>query len=370
VEQAARRRATKGWSRGNPRIAVGTGCGWAQRETLWWTVSGRNAIEKAQRNDIKKDPRNDIEKASEVTSIPRHAEYDDWKLIDYLALLWPQRSQRILTELFAAGRVRSAGRPVGARRKVGELSDLEVHGSLEGLPSIPLPETDDEGKPEVEIPILHEDSRLLVLAKPAGIPVVPDRDKGSGSCLGFLIQRELTARTSKGVADFLRYRVVHRIDRVTSGLVLVAKTPESERILAGHFEHRRIKKEYLAILSGVVEPARFTVACPIATGRKGKMRAQLGGRSALTHFDVKERFDERTLVRARPVTGRTHQIRVHAWAAGHPLVGDPLYGPGGPESILLHSHRYELPQSWEEPRVFECPLPKKLAAAVGKNGEL
>jgi RluA family pseudouridine synthase len=299
----------------------------------------------------------------------RHAEYADWRLIDYLALLWPQRSRRILTELFAAGRVRSVGRPVGARRKVGELSTLELQGSLEDLPTIPLPETDDQGKPEVEIPILHEDSRLLVLAKPAGIPVVPDRDKGTGSCLGFLIQRELTQRASKPVADFIRYRVVHRIDRVTSGLVLVAKTPESERLLAGDFEHRRIRKEYLAILSGVVAPARFTVVCPIAVGRKGKMRAQLKGRKALTHFDVKERFQDRTLVRARPVTGRTHQIRVHAWAAGHPLDGDPLYGSGSAETILLHAHRYELPESWAEPRLFECPLPEKFAAVAEKNTE-
>jgi len=304
-----------------------------------------------------------------MTVISRHPEYDDWKLIDYLALLWPQRSRRVLTELFASGRVRSAGRPVGARRKVGELSDLELQGNLEDLPSIPLPEPADEGQPELEIPILHEDSRLLVLAKPAGIPVVPDRDKGAGSCLGFLIQRELTARTSKQVADFVRYRVVHRIDRITSGLVLVAKTPESERLLAGDFERRRIRKEYLAILSGVVEPARFTVVCPIAVGRKGKMRAQLKGRRALTHFDVKERFRDRTLVVARPVTGRTHQIRVHAWAAGHPLDGDPLYGSEGSEAILLHAHRYELPESWAEPRVFECPLPETFAAAVGKNGE-
>src|SRR5262249_23641976 len=130
------------------------------------------------------------------------------------------------------------------------------------------------------------------------------------------------------------------------------------------------------LLSGVVEPARFTVHCPVVPGRKGKMRAAPWpegepSRDALTEFDVVERFLAFTLVCARPVTGRTHQIRVHAWAAGHSLAVDPLYGRKekfeGVERLTLHALRYELPETWGEPRSFECPLAEDLKAAIDQN---
>ncbi len=308
--------------------------------------------------------------------VPLHAELRSWPLIDYLGLLWPDRSHRALLDLFARGRVRSGGKPVGARRPVGELSDLALAGSLDDVASIYLGE--DETDTAGNLRILHEDHRLIALSKPSGLPVVPDREKRAGSVLGFLIRRELAARTSKPPGEYLRYRVVHRIDRLTSGLVIVAKTPEAERQLALDFERRQVKKEYLAILAGVVEPACLAVNCPVVPGRKGKMRAEPAGkgkrgsgRSALTELEVLERFRDFTLVRAMPLTGRTHQIRVHAWAAGHPLAIDPLYGarPAGPrppaiDRLTLHALRYELPETWEAPRVFVCPPPRDFEAAV------
>ncbi|MBI4605181.1 MAG: RluA family pseudouridine synthase [Planctomycetes bacterium] len=302
--------------------------------------------------------------------LPLHPELGSWTVLDYLALLWPDVAQRAIQGLFAQGRIRSGERPVAAGRPVGELQDLVLVGSLDGVPRMYL------GNPTARlgIEILHEDARLVAVTKPSGVPVVPDREKALGSVLGFLVRRELEARRAKSPADYVRCRIVHRIDRWTSGLVLVARTPEAERRLSADFEGRRVKKEYLAILRGVVAPARIAVSCPVVPGRKGKMRAELreGAGGALTELDVLERFDGFTLVRARPLTGRTHQIRVHAWAAGHPLAVDPLYGARGEalpappaiERLTLHAHRCELPGDWEEPRAFECPPPADFQAAL------
>lgn len=309
--------------------------------------------------------------------IPRYAEFEGLMLLDYLAVLWPDRSRRVLEGLFASGRIRSADRPVSPRRLLGDVVDLSLAGSLEDVERIPVdpfPTGEKGDGTQSRVRILEEDSRLVALDKPSGVPVVPDRRAGGESCLGFLIRRELEARSSKPPADFLRYRIVHRIDRLTSGLVLVARTPRTERELAADFEARRISKEYLALLSGSVSPARLRVDCPIVPGRKGKMRAGTGPelkprwpeRSAVTEFEVLERLGDTTLVRARPQTGRTHQIRVHAWVTGHPLAVDPLYGRGkgrwqpervpGLERLSLHALRVTLPSTWEEPRTFECPL--------------
>ena len=306
--------------------------------------------------------------------IPIHASFRGWMIAEYLCVLWPERPRRLIDDLFARGRIRGAGMPVSPRRVLGEIEDLELVGSLEGLPTIFQESAPgEEISPGIEI--LHEDEHLVAIAKPSGVPVIPDRSREGESCLGLLTRRELRARAEKPPEAMIRYRTVHRIDRLTSGLVLFARTPESERRLSAAFEGRRVRKEYLAIARGVVEPATLAVHCPVTPGRKGKMRAAVGpggaaAGDAITDFEVIERFDGFTLVRARPLTGRTHQIRVHAWAAGHPLAVDPLYGAKGgkplPEMrrLSLHAHRYELPEDWGAPRAFESPVPEDFARAL------
>ena len=319
------------------------------------------------------------------SAIPLLPEFRDLTVREYLSLLWPDRSQRTVQGLLAGGRIRSAGKPVGADRRVGDLPDLFLAGGTEDIETIAgsSPSRDAPSGEGPETPgIVHEDARLIALAKPSGLPVVPDRRRSEESCLGFLIRRELEARRTKPPAEYIRPRIVHRLDRLTSGLLMVAKTPDAERSLSADLEHRRVRKEYLALLSGVVEPAMLVVNCPVVPGRKGKMRARATGGpedwsregDARTEFQVLERFDAFTLVRAHPLTGRTHQIRVHAWVAGHPLAIDPLYGKiprGAParelpgiQRLTLHALRYELPESWDEPRAFECPLPGDFQAAL------
>lgn len=308
--------------------------------------------------------------------VPLDDGFRSWPLIEYLGVLWPDRTHKSLEGLFAKERLWSGSRPAGQRHKVGEIAELELRGDIDDVPHIYLGES-----AATNLEILHEDDRLVVVAKPSGLPVVPDRQNAQGSVLGFLIRRELAGRGTKPSSAWIRPRIVHRIDRLTSGLVIAARTPDAERKLAADFEHRRIRKSYLALLDGVVRPARCTVNCPVVPGRKGKMRAELAQGadeakgSALSEFDVLERFAAHTLVCAKPRTGRTHQLRVHAWAAGHPLAVDPVYGvrraapapalaPLWPERLTLHAFRYELPDDWEEPRVFECPVPDDLTRAI------
>lgn len=307
--------------------------------------------------------RTDSELRTDSQKVPIHASFRQLTVIDYLAVVWPERSRKVLLGLFAAGRVKSAGRPVKATAPLATLEGLELVGTP--LDTVPvLDGTRDE--PSGPHPaLLYEDERFAVLDKPVGITVLPAGEGGDESCLAFLIRRELAARASKPPEAFWRYRVVHRLDRVTSGVVLFAKTPEVERRLGEDFKHRRMRKEYRALVSGVVEPARITVGYPLAAGRAGRMRAvtpgRRGAKEASTDFEVVERFRDMTLVRALPRTGRMHQIRVHAQLIGHPLCGDPLYGEetrGLDGAPFLHALRYELPSDWDEPRTFECTLPE------------
>jgi 23S rRNA pseudouridine1911/1915/1917 synthase len=301
--------------------------------------------------------------------LPLSPAFADWTVGEYLAVLFPLLPRSSLSELFAAGRVRSEGLAVARDRRVGDISDL----SLSAGPRPPREIFAPGG--ECGIEILFEDGLVTALSKPAGIPVVPDRGGGLGSCLGFLIRRELDARRTKSLESYIRPRIVHRIDRFTSGVVLVARTPAAERALGDLFERRRVVKEYIALVRAAVAAARITVSCPIREGRKGRMRAGPEGLDAETRFDVLERYGSFTLVRVQPRSGRTHQIRVHAAAIGHALAIDPVYAPRGGaaeppppgiDRLTLHAWRYSLPPEWGDvhSRVFTAPLPADLRRSI------
>lgn len=292
---------------------------------------------------------------------PLPSSFAAYSVIELLGVLHPLWTRGTLEGLFAAGRVRSAGRPVGARRRTGELPDLEIVGGIAELPEIWAPGT------PCGVDVLSEDERTIVISKPSGVPVTPDRRSERESCLGFLLRRELAARETKPVDEFIRARVVHRLDRLTSGVVIFARTPAAERELARLFEERRVRKDYLALVVGDVVPARITIDSPIEPGRKGRMRTGRSGRPAQTTFEPLEHYGDLTLVRASPRTGRTHQIRVHAMAIGHPLAVDPLYRPSefderarphGIERLTLHARSYTLPSDWNGERTFVCELPQ------------
>ncbi len=302
-------------------------------------------------------------------AIPVEPAFRELPVLDFLGVLWPERSKDGIRELFAKGAVRFDGRPVSPHAVARECPDLQLHADPEALPAIHLSANEETSG----VKLVHEDDRIAVVEKPSGVPVVPNRGRASPSCLGFLIRREMASRAGKPRSEFRRIRVVHRIDRATSGLVILARTLEAEIGLARLFEASQVHKKYIALLSGEVAPAAIGVNVPIGEGRKGRMRAGPGGKESYTEFIVLERLPGFTLVRALPRTGRTHQIRVHAWAIGHPLAVDPLYrvgpaaktpSPPAIRRLTLHAERLVLPESWPGAREFFALLPEDMKAAI------
>jgi 23S rRNA pseudouridine1911/1915/1917 synthase len=259
----------------------------------------------------------------------------------------------------AAGRVSVNGslRPKSHRLGGGERVEVDLAGmdALRG-----------EGPP---VPIRFEDEHLLVVAKPAGLATHPTENRRDGTLVNRLLAMGVPL---SGAGGALRPGIVHRLDAGTSGLMIVAKTDEAHAGLAAMMREHVVDRRYLALVRGEVEHDAFAVDAPL--GRRGaRIVVHAGtGRDAETGFEVRERLPRVTLLEATPRTGRTHQIRVHLTAIGHPIVGDRTYGGGGDEARrigltrpFLHSWRlaFEHPVTGEHV-VVEEPLPADLAAAL------
>jgi 23S rRNA pseudouridine1911/1915/1917 synthase len=224
-------------------------------------------------------------------------------------------------------------------------------------------------QPEIPVEIVYEDADLLIVNKPAGLVVHPSAGHDSGTLVNALLGLggELAPG---GIAGVQRPGIVHRLDRDTSGLLMVARTDAAQASLQAQLKARRVKKTYLALVLGVVAAAAGRIEAPIGRdpSRRTRMAVTPGGRDSTTGYRVRERFNGWTLLELDLVTGRTHQIRVHLEAIGHPVAGDLLYGTGtsrrGPDAIgrlFLHAWRLELtsPSTGRLIRA-EAPLPTEL----------
>jgi 23S rRNA pseudouridine1911/1915/1917 synthase len=258
--------------------------------------------------------------------------------------------------LIASGAARVEGAPAAKSRVLAAGERVVVL-----LPG----ETPTDVASRSDVPVAYEDEWLLVVDKPAGMAVHPSR----GHAAGTLVQ----ALSGHGLAGGEEFRpgVVHRLDKDTSGLLVVAKSVEAHRRLVAMMRRRAVDRRYLALVNGSFAADSGTIEAPIGRDPVRRTSMTVGGlaaREAVTHFTVIERLDGLTLVEARLETGRTHQIRVHFAAIGHPVAGDPLYSRRDPLRVgrqFLHSHRLAFlhPFTGEDLR-FDAPLPADLEAVL------
>jgi 23S rRNA pseudouridine1911/1915/1917 synthase len=218
----------------------------------------------------------------------------------------------------------------------------------------------------MDLRIVWQDEHLLVVDKPAGVVVHPSAGHASGTLVQGLLAHEL-----EGGEDPERPGIVHRLDRDTSGLLVVARSVEAHRRLQELIRAREVEREYLALVVGRPRSRRGTIDAPIGRDRHDPLRHSLDTatpRDAVTHFEVEELLPRHTLLRVRLETGRTHQIRVHLAAIDLPVAGDQLYGRAGElelERQFLHAARLAFPHPLSGARVeAESPLPDDLAAAL------
>jgi 23S rRNA pseudouridine1911/1915/1917 synthase len=217
----------------------------------------------------------------------------------------------------------------------------------------------------VPFSVAYEDEYLLVVDKPAGVVVHPARGHQTGT-----LAQALAGRAAGG-EDPWRAGIVHRLDRDTSGLLVVAKSDDVHRALKAELSSRRLRREYLALIDGHPAARTGTIDAPIGRDRRDRLLVSIDTdvpREARTHYEIERLLPASTLVRVTLETGRTHQIRVHFAAIGHPVAGDPLYGVAGRYGLgrqFLHAARlaFEHPVSSEMLDV-RSPLPADLAMAL------
>jgi 23S rRNA pseudouridine1911/1915/1917 synthase len=250
-------------------------------------------------------------------------------------------------------------RPKSHRLAGGERIEVDAGGSS----AIP-----PEGPP---LDVAWRDEHLIVVRKPAGIPTHPTENRRGGTVVNRLLGMGVPLAARGGP---LRPGIVHRLDAGTSGLLVVACEDAAHEALAAMFKRHEADRRYLALVRGAVTNDRFEVDAPL--GRAGaRVRVDAtGGRAAATSFEVRRRFGRATLVEARPRTGRTHQIRVHLSAVGHPVLGDRRYGGGGEDARslglarpFLHAWRIAFDHPMTGERLdLEDPLPADLEGALDR----
>lgn len=218
----------------------------------------------------------------------------------------------------------------------------------------------------IALAIVYEDDDLLVIDKPAGMVTHP----AHGATSGTLVNAALAHVNENLPGDALRPGLVHRLDRDTSGLLVVAKNDESLRKLGAAMKNRRIEREYLGLVRGVPAHPVGTIEGPIGRDPRNRLKYAIvgDGKPAITHYEVREAFAKHAELLFRLETGRTHQIRVHFAAAGYPILNDPIYGKKEPRFDLpgqaLHAWRlaFRHPRT-REPLSFEAPPPPAYAQA-------
>jgi 23S rRNA pseudouridine1911/1915/1917 synthase len=292
-----------------------------------------------------------------------------------LAKAYPKYSRSFLQRLVKGGGVKRGEITVddpSYHVQSGEIFEIiDFEQTRPALLSRVLPREIDSSPVEAP-PILHEDEALLVIDKPAGLVVHPASGHRGRTLIDWL-RGHLGSKTAKNFADPDRLGLVHRLDKDTSGVLLIAKSVVAQAALSRQFQNRTIHKTYVAFVEGVPSSEKGVISAPLGRSRKNPTRMAVSnyGRPSETSFEVEEALKEVSQVRVYPKTGRTHQIRVHMAAIGHPIVGDLTYGSKSSwkeefdiQRPLLHAHQVELIHPLtEKKKKFEAPWPADLLKA-------
>jgi 23S rRNA pseudouridine1911/1915/1917 synthase len=322
-------------------------------------------------DDLEED--SDAANATSIRTFTADPAAANLRLDQYLAQALPDISRARVQLLIEAGQVRVDGHPAKPKQKLHGGESIEIEGTPQPAPLHAVPE-------DIPLDILHEDQHLAVINKPAGMMVhagagTSDDSRNRGTLVNALLFH--FAKLSDIGGD-LRPGIVHRLDKQTSGLILVAKDDSTHRKLGEMFSQRQVAKTYMALIHGHIKKDDTTVTLPIARDliRRTRMTTRRAdGRTAVSHIHVLERlttpYGPFTLVQVRIETGRTHQIRVHLQSLGHPVVGDTLYGaphivPGlAPELQLDRNFLHAAHLSFTHPQAgkqldIHAPLPAEL----------
>ena len=290
------------------------------------------------------------------------------RLDDFLAERLTGLSRMHIAGLLARGACRVNGEAAHAGRRVraGDLVEVESAG---GVPNSMTPEP-------VPLEVVSEDEHLMVVVKPSGVLVHPTLGVKRGTlanALSYHLNRELIDESRAdgnpipSGAAFVRPGIVHRLDRDTSGLMVVAKTQGALSRLTQHFQRRLVEKRYVAVVGGLLEEDEMTIDAPVgrAEGERPPWRVMESGKPAETRLRVSGRGSRRTLVGLEPLTGRTNQLRIHCAHVGHAIAGDVLYAGEPHARLCLHAarlaFRHPATNEWVE---FASEAPPELLSAL------
>jgi 23S rRNA pseudouridine1911/1915/1917 synthase len=325
-----------------------------------------------------------VAEGSSIRNISVPADAAGVRLDQWLVGQMPEVSRVRVQQLIEQKKIQVNGKVPKSSMKLRGGEEIVITGEVELPPLKAFPE-------DIPLDVVYEDESLAVINKPAGMSVHAGSGKDDAGNRGTMVNA-LLHRFNKlsQIGGELRPGIVHRLDKETSGLVLVAKSDLAHRKLAEQFSRREIKKTYIALVHGWMKTSQGTVNAPISRDlvRRARMTTKRSdGREAITHWKVKEQIEGRhrkfSLLEVRIETGRTHQIRVHLASVGHPVAGDTLYGAPRPESYLgtspevaslernfLHAFEIQFRHPISNKGLsFQQPLPAELIEFLREIGE-
>ncbi|MBP3448618.1 MAG: RluA family pseudouridine synthase [Clostridia bacterium] len=289
---------------------------------------------------------------------------DKIRVDKYLAEAYPEITRSYMQKLIEEGLVLVNGTPCTKKTAVSEGDVVSFE--------IPEAKELDVSAEDIPLEIVYEDDSLIVVNKPRGMVVHPANGNQEGTLVNALLHH-CKGRLSS-INGVIRPGIVHRIDKDTSGILLVAKTDSAHLSLAEQIKEHSVKREYVALLDGVIKHDSGTVNKPIGRSEKDRKKMAItmhNSRNAVTHYEVLERYSGYCLVKCRLETGRTHQIRVHMASLGHPVTGDSVYGAKKQKLFqrgqLLHAKTIGFihPESGEYME-FTSQLPEEFQEVLGK----